>query len=44
MNRPGGNVTGGSFLANTLVAKQLQLLQSLLPALRGDIASNSDPP
>jgi ABC-type uncharacterized transport system substrate-binding protein len=32
MNRPGGNVTGVSFLANTLVAKQLQLLQSLLPA------------
>jgi putative tryptophan/tyrosine transport system substrate-binding protein len=32
MNRPGGNVTGVSFLANTLVAKQLQLLQGLLPA------------
>ena len=32
MNWPGGNVTGVSFLANTLVAKQLQLLQSLLPA------------
>jgi len=31
MNRPGGNVTGVSFLANTLVAKQLQLLQGLLP-------------
>ena len=28
----GGNVTGVSFLANRLVAKQLQLLQSLLPA------------
>ena len=31
MNRPGGNVTGVSFLANTLVSKQLQLLQGLLP-------------
>ena len=30
--RPGGNVTGVSFLANTLIAKQLQLLQGLLPA------------
>jgi putative ABC transport system substrate-binding protein len=32
MNRPGGNVTGVSFLANILVGKQLQLLQGLLPA------------
>ena len=32
MNWPGGNVTGVSFLANTLVAKQLQLLRGLLPA------------
>src|SRR5260370_4378503 len=32
MNRPGGNVTGVSLLANTVVAKQLQLLQGLLPA------------
>jgi ABC-type uncharacterized transport system substrate-binding protein len=31
MNRPGGNVTGVSYLANTLVAKQLQLLQGLSP-------------
>jgi ABC-type uncharacterized transport system substrate-binding protein len=31
LNRPGGNVTGVSFLANTLVAKQLQILQGLLP-------------
>jgi putative tryptophan/tyrosine transport system substrate-binding protein len=31
MNRPGGNVTGVSFLANILVAKQLQLLQELVP-------------
>jgi len=34
MNRPGGNVTGVTYLANTLVAKQLQLLQGLLPASR----------
>jgi len=32
MNRPGGNITGVSFLANTLVAKQLQLLQGLSSA------------
>jgi putative ABC transport system substrate-binding protein len=32
LNRPGGNVTGVSFLANSLVAKQLQLLQEVVPA------------
>jgi putative ABC transport system substrate-binding protein len=32
LNHPGGNITGISFLANTLVTKQLQLLQGLLPA------------
>jgi len=32
MNRPGGNVTGVSFLANTLVAKQLLLLRQLSPS------------
>jgi putative tryptophan/tyrosine transport system substrate-binding protein len=32
MNRPGGNVTGVSFLANALVAKQLELLRELVPA------------
>jgi putative ABC transport system substrate-binding protein len=31
MNRPGGNITGVTFLANTLVAKQLQLLQGVSP-------------
>src|SRR5260370_11119816 len=30
--RPGGNVRGVSFLANTLVAKQLELLRELIPA------------
>jgi len=32
MNRPGGNVTGVSFLANALVAKQLELIQQLVPS------------
>jgi putative tryptophan/tyrosine transport system substrate-binding protein len=31
MNRPGGNVTGVSFLANALVSKQLGLLKELVP-------------
>jgi putative tryptophan/tyrosine transport system substrate-binding protein len=32
LNHPGGNVTGVSFLSNLLVAKQLDLLQELVPA------------
>jgi putative ABC transport system substrate-binding protein len=31
LNRPGGNVTGVSFLVNTLGAKRLELLRKLLP-------------
>jgi putative ABC transport system substrate-binding protein len=31
MSRPGGNVTGVSFLANVLVAKELELLKELVP-------------
>jgi putative tryptophan/tyrosine transport system substrate-binding protein len=31
-NRPGGNVTGISFLSNALTAKRLEVLRDLLPA------------
>jgi putative tryptophan/tyrosine transport system substrate-binding protein len=33
LNRPGGNLTGVSSLQNVLIAKQLQLLRDLLPAV-----------
>ena len=32
MNRPGGNITGLTFLSNLLVPKQFELLQELVPA------------
>jgi putative ABC transport system substrate-binding protein len=32
LNRPGGNVTGVSFLINSLVAKQLEVLHEALPS------------
>ena len=32
--RPGGNVTGATFLVNTLSAKRLELLRDLLPAVK----------
>jgi putative tryptophan/tyrosine transport system substrate-binding protein len=31
LNRPGGNLTGVSFLNNTLVAKQLDFLKEMVP-------------
>jgi putative ABC transport system substrate-binding protein len=45
MKRPSGNVTGASFLANDLVAKQLQLLQALLPpaSVIGVLANPDNP-
>ena len=34
LNRPGGNVTGVTFLSNTLEAKRLGLLRTVIPAPR----------
>jgi putative tryptophan/tyrosine transport system substrate-binding protein len=42
LNRPGGNVTGVTFLAATLAAKQLGLLHELVPGA-GRIAVLVDP-
>ena len=45
LNRPGGNVTGVTFLLNALVAKRLELLRELVPTARliGVIADAVNP-
>lgn len=45
MNRPGGNITGVSFLSNSLVSKQFELLQELVPAATviGVLANPANP-
>jgi putative ABC transport system substrate-binding protein len=45
LNRPGGNVTGVTFLLNALVAKRLELLRQLVPSLRliGMIVNPANP-
>jgi len=46
LNRPGGNVTGVSFLSNMLVAKQLELLRELIPCRchdRGYVVNPNNP-
>ena len=44
-NRPGGNVTGVTFLVNTLVAKRLELLRELVPSATtiGFLANSKNP-
>jgi putative tryptophan/tyrosine transport system substrate-binding protein len=44
-NRPGGNVTGVSFLANTLAPKQLELLREVVPniSLVGVLVNPTNP-
>ena len=45
VNRPGGNVTGVSFLVNKLAAKRLQLLSELVPgaAQLGMLVDSTNP-
>lgn len=45
LNRPGGNVTGVSFLSNTLAGKQLDLLREIVPnvELIGVLVNPSNP-
>jgi putative tryptophan/tyrosine transport system substrate-binding protein len=45
LNRPGGNVTGVSFLANSLAGKRLELLRELAPSATsvGDLINPTNP-
>jgi putative tryptophan/tyrosine transport system substrate-binding protein len=45
LNRPGGNITGVSFLAEALVAKRLELLHEMVPAAKsiGYLVNPSSP-
>jgi putative ABC transport system substrate-binding protein len=45
LNRPGGNVTGVTFLVNTLGAKRLELLRELVPSTKliGLLANPANP-
>jgi len=45
MNRPGGNITGVSFLSNSLVPKQIELLEQLVPmaTVTGVLANPANP-
>ena len=45
LNRPGGNVTGVTFLVNVLAAKRLGLLRELMPSMTmvGDLVNPTNP-
>jgi putative tryptophan/tyrosine transport system substrate-binding protein len=44
LNRPGGNLTGVSILSSMLIAKQLELLRQLVPAVTISFLVNPDNP